>query len=134
MWVLMIADKITATVVPCPTPLLFPQEVWPSDIQEQPASPDVGNSPSQVAIALPMGQIQTFCQQWQITEFALFGSILRDDFHPDSDIDILVTFAPNAQRGLTETLQMRDQLQRLFDRKVDLIVKAAIERSREIFP
>jgi uncharacterized protein len=82
-----------------------------------------------IAIPLPMPQIQAFCQKWQITEFALFGSVLRDDFRPDSDIDILLTFAPEAQRGLTETLQMRDELQIIFDRKVDLIVKAAIERS-----
>jgi uncharacterized protein len=81
-------------------------------------------------IAIPLPQIQTFCQKWQITEFALFGSVLRDDFRPDSDIDVLLTFAPEAQRGLTETLQMQDELQTLFDnRKVDLIVKAAIERS-----
>ncbi len=68
-------------------------------------------------------------KRWQITEFALFGSVLRDDFRPDSDIDVLVTFSPTAQRGLTETLQMRDELQTLFGRKVDFIVKAAIERS-----
>jgi predicted nucleotidyltransferase len=50
-------------------------------------------------------------------------------FHPDSDIDVLVTFAATTQRGLTETLQMRDELQQLFNRKVDLIVKAVLERS-----
>lgn len=81
------------------------------------------------AIDLPMEKIAEFCDRWQVTEFALFGSILRDDFRPDSDIDILITFAPEAKRGLTETMQMRDQLQAIFDRKVDLIVKAAIERS-----
>jgi predicted nucleotidyltransferase len=86
-------------------------------------------NPPQVAIELHIGQIQSFCQQWQIAEFALFGSVLRKDFRPDSDIDVLVTFAPNAQRGLTETFQMRDELQQLFDRQVDLIVKAALERS-----
>lgn len=81
------------------------------------------------AIELPIQQIQEFCQKWQVTEFALFGSVLRDDFRPDSDIDILVTFSPTAKRGLAETLQMRDELQVIFNRKVDLIVKAAIERS-----
>jgi predicted nucleotidyltransferase len=40
---------------------------------------------------LPIAQIKEFCQRWQITEFALFGSVLRDDFRPDSDIDVLVT-------------------------------------------
>jgi predicted nucleotidyltransferase len=81
------------------------------------------------AIELPMEKIAEFCHKWQVTEFALFGSVLRDDFRPDSDIDVLITFAPEARRGLTETLQMRDELQVIFDRKVDLLVKAAIERS-----
>ncbi len=80
-------------------------------------------------IDLPIERIKEFCDRWQITEFALFGSVLRDDFCPNSDIDVLVTFAPDAKRGLSETLQMRDELQALFDRKVDFIVKAAIERS-----
>ena len=84
---------------------------------------------NKIAIALPMEKIIAFCDRWQVTEFALFGSVLRDDFRPDSDVDILVTFSPTAKRGLTETLQMRDELQAIFDRNVDLIVKSAIERS-----
>jgi len=80
-------------------------------------------------IELPMERIKAFCDRWQIIEFALFGSVLRDDFRPDSDIDVLVTFAPEAKRGLSETLQMKDELQTIFGRKVDFIVKAAIERS-----
>lgn len=79
---------------------------------------------------LPMAEIQAFCDRWQITEFALFGSVLRNDFNQNSDIDVLVTFAPNAKRGLTETMQMQDELQTLFGRRVDLIVKTAIERSQ----
>lgn len=81
------------------------------------------------AIKLPMEKIIEFCDRWQVTEFALFGSVLRDDFRPDSDIDILINVSPNAKRGLTETLQMRDELETIFDRKVDLMIKAAIERS-----
>lgn len=80
-------------------------------------------------IELMIAQIQDFCQRWHITEFALFGSVLRDDFRPDSDIDILVRFSPSFRRGLEETLQMRQELQTLFNRKVDLIEKTAIERS-----
>jgi predicted nucleotidyltransferase len=80
-------------------------------------------------IELPIEQIQEFCDRWHITELALFGSILRDDFRSDSDVDVLVTFAPDAQRGLSETLQMKDELQSIFGRKVDFIVKTAIERS-----
>jgi uncharacterized protein len=81
------------------------------------------------AIELPMDKVQDFCHKWQVIEFALFDSFLRDDFRPDSDIDVLISFSPNAKRGLTETLQMRDELEAIFDRKVDLIVKAAIKRS-----
>jgi len=77
-----------------------------------------------------MAEIRLFCDRWQITEFALFGSVLRDDFNNNSDIDILVTFAIDAKRGLTETIQMQDELQTLFGRKVDFIVKTAIERSQ----
>ncbi len=80
-------------------------------------------------IHLPMDQISEFCQTWQVTEFAIFGSVLREDFHANSDIDILITFSPTAKRGLTETLKMHDELQEIFNRKVDLIVKSALERS-----
>jgi len=80
-------------------------------------------------VVIPIECIAELCDRWQITEFALFGSVLRDDFRPDSDIDVLVSFAPTAQRGLTETLQIRDELEALFGRPVDLLVKAAIERS-----
>lgn len=74
--------------------------------------------------------ISDFCQRWQIIEFAVFGSVLRSDFRPDSDIDVLVTFAPEAKRGLTETLQMQDELKAIFTREVDFIVKTALEKSQ----
>ena len=73
--------------------------------------------------------IHKFCDRWQITEFSLFGSILRDDFHPDSDIDILVAFAPTANWGLLDHAQMQQELEAMLGRAVDLISKRAIERS-----
>jgi uncharacterized protein len=68
-------------------------------------------------------QIAEFCQRWKITEFALFGSVLRDDFRPDSDIDVLVTFAD--ERGVTwdDWMKMQTELETLFGRKVDLVSK-----------
>jgi uncharacterized protein len=81
------------------------------------------------AIALPIDQIKKFCQHWQIIELSLFGSILREDFHTHSDIDILVAFAPNANWGLLDHAQMQQELEFLLDRSVDLISKSAIERS-----
>ena len=67
-------------------------------------------------IALPIEQITKFCQQWQIIELSLFGSILRDDFHADSDIDILVAFAPTANRGLLDRAQMQEELEAVLNR------------------
>ncbi len=79
--------------------------------------------------ALP--EIQTFCQRWQITEIALFGSVLREDFQPNrSDVDVLITFAPQAHQGLSEMIQIKEELERLFQRKVDCIVKESIEQSQ----
>jgi predicted nucleotidyltransferase len=74
--------------------------------------------------------ISNFCERWHIIEFALFGSVLREDFHSDSDIDVLVTFAPEYKRGLTETLQMKDELEAMFDRSVDFVVRIALEKSQ----
>ncbi|HEY9623373.1 MAG TPA: nucleotidyltransferase family protein [Crinalium sp.] len=70
-----------------------------------------------------------FCQRWQITQFALFGSVLRDDFHSNSDIDVLVEFMPDHDWGLLEMVEMQGQLEVLFDRSVDLVSKQAIEHS-----
>jgi len=83
----------------------------------------------QIQIALPMDEIKAFCQKWQITEFALFGSVLRDDFRPDSDIDVLVTFAPESQRSLFQLVTMKDEIEAIFGRKVDLVNRRSIERS-----
>jgi uncharacterized protein len=81
-------------------------------------------------IEIPIDKIADFCQRWKITEFAFFGSVLRDDFRPDSDIDVLVTFAPNAHRTLFDMVDMQDELEAMFARKVDLVSKRGIERSR----
>ena len=83
----------------------------------------------QAKMLSPIEKIEEFCNRWQIIEFALFGSVLRDDFRPDSDIDVLVTFDPDFQRSFTDTIQMREELESLFGRKVDFIVKSAIARS-----
>jgi uncharacterized protein len=73
--------------------------------------------------------IQEFCDRWQIVELSVFGSILRDDFRPDSDIDLLVAFAPAADWGLLDHSQMQQELEAMLGRSVDLISKRAIERS-----
>lgn len=78
---------------------------------------------------LPMAQIKDLCDRWQITEFALFGSILRDDFQPTSDIDVLITFAPNARKGLLTLAQIKHELEDLLGRDVDILTKKSIEQS-----
>lgn len=74
------------------------------------------------------GQLALFCKHWNIIELALFGSVLRDDFNPDSDIDILVSFPPNHNWGL-EFIQMREELTQLIKRPVDLLTRRSIEES-----
>ena len=72
-------------------------------------------------------QIAEFCQRWKITEFALFGSVLRDDFRSDSDIDVLVTFAPNFGWSLLDWVDMKDELKALFGREVDIADKQRLK-------
>jgi len=68
-------------------------------------------------------QIAEFCDRWQITEFALFGSVLRDDFRPDSDIDVLLTFSPEQWLTWDDWETMQAEIEALFKRKGDLVSK-----------
>lgn len=79
---------------------------------------------------VPISEIAEFCQRWKIRELAVFGSALRDDFGPDSDLDILIDFDVDAEWGLLEHVQMQQELQSLLHRSVDLITKRALERSQ----
>ncbi|RPI92513.1 MAG: nucleotidyltransferase [Chloroflexi bacterium] len=74
--------------------------------------------------------IALFCKRWMIREFAVFGSIVREDFRPESDVDVLVTFRRNADWGLFDHAQMQNELEALFGRKVDLITRRALERTQ----
>jgi hypothetical protein len=68
-------------------------------------------------------QIAEFCDRWHITEFALFGSVLRDDFRPDSDIDVLLTFSPEQWLTWDDWQAMQTEIETLFKRNVDLVSK-----------
>jgi uncharacterized protein len=83
----------------------------------------------QTVISLPQNQIDDFCSHWHVAELSLFGSILREDFHLHSDIDVLIAFAPEADWGLLEHIQMQQELKAILGREVDLVSKRAIERS-----
>ena len=74
--------------------------------------------------------IANFCKKWKITEFGRFGSVLRDDFRPDSDVDVLVTFSPDSDWGIEHLLDMKEELESLFGRAVDLVEKRLVEESR----
>ena len=83
-----------------------------------------------VRIALPTEALERFCRRWQIDELALFGSVLRDDFGADSDIDVLVTFAPGSERSVDDLIAMQEEVEAVFGRRVDLVNRRAVEESR----
>ena len=71
-------------------------------------------------VAVDADQLAAFCQHHHIRKLALFGSVLREDFRPDSDIDVLVEFEPGARVGLIRMARMERELSELLGRKVDL--------------
>lgn len=80
-----------------------------------------------ISIEIPEQSLRTFCRRNQIRELSLFGSVIRDDFGPDSDIDILIEFEPDAEVDLLEFSGMRLELMDLFGRNVDLATPAALK-------
>ena len=84
---------------------------------------------SRQKVPISRKKIASFCRRWKVVEFSLFGSVLREDFHPDSDIDVLVRFAPDASVSLFDLVEMQDELKDVFGRDVDLVEKEAIQQS-----
>ncbi len=82
-----------------------------------------------IALDIDKVKIADFCRRWHIQELDLFGSALRDDFSPDSDLDFLVVYAPDAKVSLFDEAQMEIELEELFGRPVDLISRQAVEAS-----
>lgn len=83
-----------------------------------------------IQIPLPIDEIKSFCDRWKITEFALFGSVLRDDFHVGSDLDVLVEFERESRYSLFDFVLMEDELKVIFNRDVDLVTRKGINNSR----
>lgn len=81
-------------------------------------------------IQLPEEEIRAFCERWQIREMALFGSVLRDDFRPESDADVLVTSAEGSTHSLLDYPEMEAELSQLLRRRAEFVNRHAIERSR----
>ena len=78
---------------------------------------------------VPPEKLHALCRQWRVAELCLFGSALRGDLRPDSDIDLLVTFVADAGWRPRDLLRMQDDLEALFGRKVDLVERAAVEEN-----
>ena len=77
-------------------------------------------------IEVPFDRIAEFCRKWRVVELSLFGSVLTDDFCPDSDVDVLVALEEDAPWSLFEWVDMIDELKAIFGRPVDLVDKTAI--------
>jgi predicted nucleotidyltransferase len=90
------------------------------------APPAVQNLPK-TAIPLPVAAIADFCARWKVKEFAVFGSVLREDFGPQSDVDVMVVFEPRARPSLFDLAGMQEELESLFKRKVDVLTRRGVE-------
>lgn len=80
-------------------------------------------------IEIPVDKIADFCCRWKVTELALFGSILREGFGSDSDVDVLVSFAADARWSLFDLVRMQEELKGILGREVDLLERVAVEQS-----
>ena len=81
-------------------------------------------------VALPREELAAFCRKNGIVRLAVFGSALRDDFGPDSDIDVLVDFDPSRRPSLLDVVEIESELSELLGRDVDMLTRASVERSR----
>jgi len=83
----------------------------------------------ELKLTLSQEKVISFCQRWQIKELALFGSVLRADFRPDSDVDVLVDFQPEVKWSLFDLVDMYEELKQIFQREVDLITRRSLRYS-----
>ena len=77
-------------------------------------------------IEVDQEKIAEFCRRWKIAEFSLFGSVLREDFGPNSDVDVLITFEPDVPWSLYDWVDMIEELRRIFGREVDLVESSGL--------
>lgn len=77
-------------------------------------------------VSVPHQQLADFCRRWKVAELSFVGSVMRDDFRPDSDVDVLVTFDTTADWSLFDLVTIQDELATLLDRNVDLLEEAAL--------
>jgi len=80
-------------------------------------------------ISIPQDELRAFCQRHRIRRLALFGSVLREDFRPESDVDVLVDFEEGGEPGLFDLIGIQEELSAILGRQVDLVERKAVERS-----
>ena len=80
-------------------------------------------------IAIPKDKIEDFCRRNHIRSLAFFGSVLRDDFGPDSDVDVLVEFEQGQEPDLMEIVAVENELSEILGHKVDLVERQSVEKS-----
>ena len=85
----------------------------------------------EVNLPIPVDRqrVAEWCRRWKVRGLALFGSLLRSDFGPSSDVDLLVTFEPNAAWSLIDHERMRQELSDIIGRNVDLVSREGLEGS-----
>lgn len=88
---------------------------------------------TQLQIEIPLEELKAFCSKWKIKEFSVFGSVLREDFGPNSDVDVLITHEETATWSLFDLVDMKTELESLLSRKVDWVTKPSVEKSRNRF-
>ncbi len=79
-----------------------------------------------IHIPIDRSRIMNFCKKWKITRMAFFGSVLRDDFRPDSDVDVMVVFSPDSHWSLFDVIDMKLELELMFKRAVDILEEGTI--------
>ena len=79
-------------------------------------------------VSLPLEEIAAFCRRWSIARLEVFGSALRDDFRPDSDLDLVATYTPQARWSLLDRVRMKLELEAMLGRRVDLLNRRALEK------
>jgi predicted nucleotidyltransferase len=83
-----------------------------------------------IQIDISMDKIEAFCRRNHIRSLSLFGSVLRADFGPDSDVDVLIEFEPEQEPGLMELVGMQNELSLILERKVDMVERESVEQSQ----
>ena len=86
-------------------------------------------------IAFDPDRVAAFCRKWGVTELSLFGSVLRDDFGPESDVDVMVRLDPESETSYWDWPPMMKELEHIFGRRIDLIARGGLRnpyRKREI--